>query len=163
MRARGISQARLLELFEYDRSTGLFKWKVSLSNRCPAGSTAGTLHTKGYIRISIDRVFYYAHHLAWLYVYGVLPKILDHINLNPSDNRIENLRIASMRENQANRGLSKNNTSGVKGVRWESRRKKWVAKFGRHGYAGAYDDIDEAAEAYIRKARSFAGEFARSA
>ena len=72
---------------------------------------------RGYVLISIDGTRYPAHRLAWLYIYGQWPNgQIDHINRNPSDNRIVNLREATVAENGHNAGLRIDNTSGFKGV-----------------------------------------------
>jgi hypothetical protein len=67
----------------------------------PAGSSRG-----GYTYIRIDRKRYAAHRLAWLYVYGTFPpRLLDHINGCPGDNRIGNLREATPHQNAGNTRL----------------------------------------------------------
>jgi len=120
-----LTQKRLMELLEYDSSTGAFYWRV---NRGPQkiGSPAGTLNKVGYVQITIDRKIYLAHRLAWLYVNGAFPSYdIDHINRVKNDNRIENLRIALPSENHQNKGKSASNKSGVIGVCWDSGAKKW--------------------------------------
>lgn len=67
-----ITQARLQELLNYDRATGLFHWQVSTSNRALVGSLAGGTAVNNHRVIIIDRESYTAHRLAWLYVYGEL-------------------------------------------------------------------------------------------
>ena len=53
---------------------------------------------------------------------------IDHINRNKLDNRKENLRIVTRSQNQMNRVIQKNNTSGYKGITWNQKRKKWQAQ-----------------------------------
>ena len=77
-------------------------------------------------------------------------KVVDHINLDPLDNRKCNLRLCSHRENQCNRNLQSNNTSGVAGVHWSKRRKTWIARvkyYGSEVHLGAYPSLTEAAQA----------------
>ena len=72
---------------------------------------------------------------------------VDHINRNPSDNRVENLRWATQSENQANTRISCDNTSGYPGVYYHKPSKKWMAYIraeGRMQYLGTYDDLQEA-------------------
>lgn len=121
-----ITQKRLKELLYYDLKTGIFTWRVSPNNRIPKGKEASCISQTGYITICIDRSQYLAHRLAWLYVYGNFPEnIIDHINRNRLDNRIENLRDVSYTCNSRNRKKYKNNKSGVSGVSFNVDKLKW--------------------------------------
>lgn len=53
---------------------------------------------------------------------------VDHINRNPLDNRRKNLRFCTRSENNHNRGINKNNTSGYTGVYWHKGAGKWLAQ-----------------------------------
>ena len=87
-----LTAERLRERLHYDAGTGVFTRRVG-SGHARAGDMAGTIHSTGYVRISIDGGKYTAHHLAWLYVHGVWPSDqIEHINRKRSDNRIANLR-----------------------------------------------------------------------
>lgn len=162
-----LTAARLREVLDYNPETGEFRWRMTLSQRAPAGSVAGCISPEKYIRIRIDGVLYHGHRLAWLYVHGEWPsKRLDHKNVQRGENRIANLREATASQNLANRGLDKNNTSGVKGVSWWAGRSKWVAKIecgGRKHTLGYFDSKEAAAAAYASAATRLFGEFARVA
>lgn len=104
--------------------------------------------------------------MVWLYHFGVLPKNIDHINLNRSDNRVCNLRVCSGAENARNRGKTAVNTSGFKGVvfRRDKNAKPWRAQIGHAGrviYLGAFERPDDAHAAYVAAATKLHGEFAR--
>ena len=118
----------LRSLVYYDPEAGVF---YSLSDRnggIKAGQSLGSENGKGYIDFNLCGRSYRSHRLAWLYVYGVWPKDqIDHINRDRADNRIDNLREASNKENQQNASLSKRNSSGYKGVTWYKRHQKWTA------------------------------------
>ena len=87
-----LTAERLRERLHYDAGTGVFTRRVG-SGHARTGEMAGSVHSTGYVRISIDGGKYTAHCLAWLYVHGVWPPDqIDHINGNRSDNRIANLR-----------------------------------------------------------------------
>ena len=89
---------------------------------------------------------------------------VDHINLDGLDNRKENLRISHHSQNVANQYLRTSNTSGYKGVYWESRKGWWRAQIrsrGRSWVLGIFDDPILAAIAYDEAARVLHGEFAR--
>jgi hypothetical protein len=90
-------------------------------------------------------------------------ELVDHINHNGMDNRRENLRLASQAQNTANTPPYKHNTSGMKGVCWNKACKKWGAYIcadNRVAHLGLFNSIEEAAEAYNRKAVEVWGEFA---
>ena len=99
-----IFSIRLKEVLHYNPSTGMFKWKVRLSNRAPRiGQLAGVLGNHGYLQIQIDSKIYLAHRLAWLYVHGVWPKYdIDHKDHNKQNNRIKNLRDVTTAGNMQN-------------------------------------------------------------
>lgn len=124
-----INQHRLKQVLEYNQNTGIFTRVVKTAKNTNVGDIAGhTNKTNGYVEIMIDRVSYYAHRLAWLYVYGEMPKNnIDHINRGRSDNRIVNLREVTHAENCRNFPISKRNSSGVVGVSFDRTRNKWKA------------------------------------
>ena len=142
-----ITYDRLKELLEYDPETGKFFWRVARGSRA-AGAETGCVGPEGYVHICVDRTLYLAHRLAWLYVHGYLPEHgLDHIDRDPSNNRVENLREVSQVCNARNCGNRNNNTSGVKGVWWHKRTGKWHAQIAvneRQFHLGYYDDFTEA-------------------
>ncbi len=87
---------------------------------------------------------------------------VDHIDGDGLNNRRENLRRCSQQQNCANRGPSRNNTSGFKGVSWQKGKWRVGIKIAyRRIYLGSFDDIGEAARAYDDAARRLYGEFAR--
>ena len=90
---------------------------------------------------------------------------VDHINGDGLDNRRENLRLASNMENQRNRRLNANNTSGFKGVYWQVDKGKWRARIEVDGNAihlGYFDSKEDAALAYDASAIKNFGEFAKT-
>jgi hypothetical protein len=133
------------------------------------GLTAGDVHERGVRRIGIDGVRYKAHRLAWLHFYGDWPsKVLDHIDGDPSNNAISNLRECSMSQNIANAKRRVDNTSGFKGVYFSNyhkhRRKPWRARLtvkGKKIVTCGYPTAEEAHERYKELAREHFGEFAR--
>lgn len=96
--------------------------------------------------------------------YGMWPdRLVDHINGNRQDNRIANLRLATTSENLCNRGKPRNNTSGFKGVSWNTKFQIWQAtiKFnGRNKNLGRFASREKAAEAYSKAALQYHGDFA---
>lgn len=140
---------RLRELIDYDSATGDFTHIVA-RGPCKAGSKAGCLNGLGYVRVCVDGVDYSGHRLAWFYHHGEWPpEQVDHINGDRADNRICNLRLADNSQNNQNRPLQSNNTSGYKGVSLHRKSGLWFAYAqlkGRRHSAG-YHKTPEAASA----------------
>lgn len=160
----------LRSILHYDPETGVFTWVSNVSFNPLAGKKAGTDDWRGYISIRVAKVKHKAHRLAWLYMTGSWPKcVIDHINSDTLDNRWVNLREASFSQNQANRRISKNNSSGFKGVylRVEAGRSpRWCAVItfcGKKIRVGQFSTKEEAAAAYARAALKYFGEYARAA
>ena len=124
-----IDVVRLKELVDYDSETGIFTWKPrKWAYGAKAGTEAGWRDWKGYVIITLDRVNYRAHRLAWLYMTGEWPsQDVDHKDRNKANNRWINLREATRSQNMGNQSLRDCNTSGVKGVSWDKKTGKWVA------------------------------------
>lgn len=163
-----ITQARLKELVSYDPNTGLFQWNYSWGSRRKRGEVAGRLHHSGAIELILDNKFYRAHRLAWIYIYGdssVDGYEVDHKDRDQTNNKLENLRLASRSQNAMNRAKQCNNSSGFKGV-YKTKRslsKPWCANIqlnGRMKNLGYFSSPKEAAKAYDRKAREIFGKFA---
>ncbi len=143
-----ISLDRLREVLVFDYDKGVFIWKKSTGRRNKLGNKAGWVDTStGYENIKIDGKKYKSHTLAWFYCFEEIVKNLDHINHNKLDNRISNLRFVSHIENCKNKQLSKNNSSGVCGVSFHSKNKRWVSFIkvdGKHIHLGSFENKDEA-------------------
>lgn len=155
----------LKEWLSYDPDSGILRWNKRRARCVWVGDPAGSLTSFGYLRVSIDGRRYACHRIAWAMTYGCWPQgDLDHINGNRSDNRIVNLRQATRAQNCQNRKRCSLNTSGVKGVSWWTRQKKWRAHIranGRPHLLGAYSCFGRAIKAYREAARELHGEFAR--
>ncbi len=151
-----LTQYRIKEILSFDANTGVFTWKSPTNRRIRPGSVAGCVVKDGRVRIKLDGKMYLAHRLAWLYVYGEFPSIdleIDHINGNPNDNRISNLRAVTHAENMHNlyRPMASNKTSGVLGVSYNGSKKYWVAQIranGRTRVVGRFKSVSEASAAY---------------
>lgn len=144
---RELTQEILKSLLTYNPDTGLFFWKRKLRNSNTT-KPAGSATEKNYIKISVFNKKYFAHRLAWLYVYGEWPPVfIDHINHNTLDNRICNLRSVSKQENSKNRFIPSNNKSGHMGVIWHKDTNKWCAQIvisKKHIHLGLFADINNA-------------------
>lgn len=117
MKEDKLNQKALKKLLSYNPKTGEFVWMDDRNHMAMAGDKAGSLNVNGYVCIFVFNKSYRAHRLAWLYMTGKWPKEqIDHINHIRDDNRWENLREVNSSENQRNRTINRNNTSGITGV-----------------------------------------------
>lgn len=122
-----LTQECLHELFEY--RDGCLYWRISIGSKIKIGSIAGyRSKTNNRSSIQIYKKVYLIHRIIYLFHYGYIPQFLDHIDNNPQNNKIENLRPATRLQNSYNRKLNANNKSGVKGVYWRKNIKKYIAR-----------------------------------
>lgn len=158
-----ITHEELLRTLSYDPEAGAFRWLIlTKRSQNKIGDVAGCDNGNGYRRIIIKQHKYFAHRLAWFYMTGEWAKEVDHIDLNPSNNRWNNLRKSVHSRNQANCRKRSHNQSGFKGV--SPYRGRWRAAItvnGKHGHLGMFDDPAIAHEAYKVAAQKAFGEFAR--
>jgi len=174
----------LRKLLRYEPETGKLFWRertpdmfkttkarsaehaCALWNACWSGKEAFCNSDKdGYKKGVLLYKTYGAHRVIWAVHFGFWPKnMIDHIDRNPENNRIENLREAAASQNACNRGLRVDNTSGYKGVFWNNLNKNWRAKIKKKGksyYLGSFPTAEEAYAAYCQAAEKLHGEYAR--
>lgn len=135
--------------------------KIAVNKRF-SGKLAGTL-CHGYFRIKIYQHRVRAHHIVYMMHHGYIPELIDHINGDRKDNRIENLRPATYEQNARNRKTNTNNTSGVKGVHRSKKTGKWLAyikELGRKVHLGSFDTLEDASIARKEAQCRAYGEFA---
>lgn len=164
-----LSPEMLRKLLRYDPDTGKLFWikrdpsffkagKQTAMHNCAAWNARyadteafTSIRDGGYKHGQIFSKSYKAHRIAWALHYGEWPKeCIDHINGVTSDNRIKNLRDVSRSKNQRNASMSLNNTSGVCGVYWCKRSKKWIARIevqNARKYLGSFQSIQDASAA----------------
>jgi hypothetical protein len=122
-----MEQQKIREYFDY--LDGVLYWKIKTARCVKIGQPAGTLDKRtGYHRVRVDCKFQKAHRIIFLYHHGYLPDFVDHIDGNKTNNKIENLRGATLSQNCMNQKISTRNTSGTKGVMWHKRDKKWFVQ-----------------------------------
>ena len=158
---QSITQEQLHHLYEY--RDGELYYKTKTSRKLKIGDVVGTTNSFGYKVTKIDYKSYRVHRLIFMYHYGYMPKIIDHIDGNRSNNRIENLREVSQGQNQYNRKIKTSSTSGIKGVYWHKTKQKWVASCayeGKDNYLGAYLNKDDAIKVVREFREKHHGEFA---
>ncbi len=142
---------RLRAALAYNPETGALVWRCNRRGKyARVGAAAGYRKATGYITITVDGEAHYAHRLAWMLVHGPIPEgmEIDHIDHDPSNNRIANLRLVSVRDNKANQRGNSRNTSGITGVFWAKHANAWSAQIKAHGvvhHLGYFKNLDAAA------------------
>ena len=157
-----MTQQDFIDRFEY-RDGKLFYKKTEGCMK--KGSEAGTRNPSGHIKTLINRKPYLVHRIVFMMHHGYLPEYLDHIDGDPANNKIENLRPATYSQNNLNRGKHKRNTSGFKGVTWvktENRYSARIAINGKRLFLGYFDDPKKAHKAYCEAAKEYEPNFVRT-
>jgi len=141
-----ITQDRLRELLCYDMNTGLFTWRKYVHG-ATVGEVAGCVNSDGYVVVKIDGYMYGAHRLAIIYTDGYIDNCdtVDHEDRIRHHNWRKNLRVVTHQQQQRNRSLNSNNTTGVCGIcrsrgRWQAQ----IAIHGKQVFLGRFHDIAEA-------------------
>lgn len=163
-----LSAERARDLLDYNPETGDLIWIHPQSKRVSLGDIAGALHRSknaksSRLNIGIDGIRYMAHRVIWLWMTGKWPvHEIDHWDQNGANNRWTNLREATKFQNAKNIAVTKRNTSGVKGARFEKRSGKWIAEIrvnNRKIWLGLHNTLEEAGRAYREGVRKYHGEF----
>lgn len=142
------------DLLDYDPATGNLAWRKTGKGR-RLDRIAGSPDRHGYLQTRVNGRMYFNHRLAWLHVHGTWPQyVIDHINGNPADNRIENLRDVPRKTNQENqrKAAASNKTTGLLGASLHRKTGKFVAAIQtdrtKH-YLGLYETPEQAHAAYV--------------
>ena len=162
MTTRLMTQERLQKLFDY-REDGNLVRKVQTSNRVKVGDVIGWNNATGYLCVRLDGYHWLIHRLIYLYHHGVMPKVIDHIDGNPLNNKIENLREATMEQNSLNQKGRKNSFSGIKNVYWNKKLSKWYVHVKRNKdiiHFGMFDDVEFAELVAIMAREKYHGVYA---
>lgn len=117
---------------------------------------------KGYARSSIGRKKIYAHRIVMGVGNYEINNQIDHINGNTLDNRKQNLRVVTSRQNGLNSSIRKDNTSGVTGVYWDKKKQKWLSRVfenGKGNFLGYFDKFDDAVAARKKGEEEHYGEY----
>lgn len=155
-----VTKDELLAVLDYDRANGQFRWKMSMRGPAKAGDIAGHRRADGYCLIKIKQRGYFVHRLVWLVEHGSMPEMeIDHIDGDPSNNRIENLRDVPHQVNAQNVRVarSSNRSSRLIGAHWCRTWKRWKSAINAGGklqHIGWFDTEQQAHEAYVAAKRA---------
>ena len=153
----------LREYLDYDPETGVLTWKKRPGFRVQQGApTCSGLNGKGYKQVQFRGTKFVAHRVAFALHHGRWPTpCCDHIDGDRQNNRADNLRECSVSENQHNRGVPRNSTTGVKGVRCLSGGYLATVVISRRAHTKWFRRLEDAA-AYVKQLREqLHGDFAR--
>jgi hypothetical protein len=157
-----MNQELVKELFVYNN--GALYWNAIILQKPQLyGVRSGTKNARGYRKITVRSKSYMEHRLIFLMFHGFLPDVIDHINGIKDDNRIENLRAATVQQNQYNANFKSTSKSKIKGVYWEQSTQKWVARIRIHGKVktlGRFRDVNLADQCCRLAREQHHGEFA---
>lgn len=157
-----ITPEMLRQLLRYEPETGMLYWKPRPLNMFPnermgriwntrfAGKEAGAMMTTGYSLIRLWMKPFLAHRIIWMLEYGAWPTgEIDHIDGVRNNNALVNLRDVSHHENTKNLRPRSGTTSGVNGVRFDEKSKRWnsyICLDGKSKFLGSFPNLEEAAD-----------------
>ena len=153
----------LESLFELDAERGVLIRKHSRASH-KAGEVCGTKMESGHLQTFVNGKRYLVHRIIYFMATGVDPLeyAVDHINGDPQDNSIDNLRLATKRENSRHKvKLSVNNTSGYRNVSWSKTFNCWLVSITANGkrIQHKFKDLIDAAKAAQELRSKYYGEF----
>jgi hypothetical protein len=161
-KGKAMTQQDFIDRFEYIDGKLFYKKSEGCMKQ---GTEVGTVCKGGYLKTLINRKPYRLHRIIFMMHHGYLPEFIDHIDGDPANNRIENLRPATASQNNLNRGKHKRNTSGYKGVTWVATVGRYSARIAigeKRLFLGYFDDPKEAHQAYCESAKQHQPQYVRT-
>jgi hypothetical protein len=144
MKAKPIPE-ELKDLLDYNPENGDLRWTKSINSMAQKGDMAGTTDSYGYRVLQYNGSQYKVHRVVWFLHYGYQTgSHIDHIDGNPGNNIIKNLREADFNANNRNKKLDQRNKTGISGVRKRTERTSYEVTIGKKNYIGSYEDFFEA-------------------
>lgn len=150
---------------QFDYVDGELYWAVKRKGVTQGAVASRVNPTSGYRDTRLYGKIYQTHRLIFFIHHGYIPPYVDHIDGNPLNNRIENLRPCTKSQNACNQKLRVTSKSGVRGVYWIARNKKWMARVGvnkKQYYLGLFDSLTDAKQAVDKARLQLYGEFVRT-
>jgi hypothetical protein len=155
---------KLSERLKYDPETGIGTWIVSPGNQVKNQTVAGCYNNWGYLIIRYNYKIYGGHRLFWYLQTKEDPGhfTIDHIDQNKKNNKFCNLRLATPTQQKQNVLITKNNTTGVRGIRWKESMQRYEARIvfnGKRIQLGSFRTFDQAVAVRQAKELELYGEF----
>ncbi len=153
-----LTKTQILKHLKYNSESGVFTWKLPTNVRVKIGDVAGCVQERGYVKIKLLGELMWAHRMAWVVSKGKIPKnrVIDHIDGNPGNNSIKNLRLATRAQNSQNIKCAQvGNATGLLGVS-KARNGKFRARIRINGvekHLGEFSKPKQAHACYIKAKR----------
>ena len=151
IKRQDLTQELLKEYLEYSPISGYFTYLKKTGKKSVVGSNVGSISKRdGHLEIRFFGELYRASRLAWFYMTGVWGLHIDHEDHNELNNAWTNLRSVTQKVNNMNMSTKSTNTSGVTGVWWHKKNKRWIAEIMIDGVKhslGCFVELIEAATA----------------
>ena len=145
MTKHSLTKDLISDLFYYN--DGYLYRKTRPSQNTKINERVGSLGKDGYLRVAINYKHYLVHRIIYMLHFGYLPDIVDHLNRDTLDNRIENLRPATRSENAFNSVAHKDSTVKIKGITWREDLKKYrvrICKDYKQYHIGVFNTLEDA-------------------
>lgn len=169
-----LTSEQFREILIYEPDTGNLIWRNRPNlrkgwNTAFAGKIVGYRNDDGYLKMLANGRTFLCHRVIWSMVHGSWPSTtIDHINGVRDDNRIENLRLATISQNAQNqknkRPLMPDGSPGLKGANFQKKSGRWCGRIKANGhfcYLGMFGTAEEAHQAYVRAGADLHGQFAQ--
>lgn len=147
-----IDKKLLLHLFDYDRKLGALRWKnPPKHNSYLIGKIAGTKQNSNgviYLRICVNKKRFFIHKLIYFIEHNEMPVLIDHIDGNGLNNKIENLRKSNERHNSQNKIVHRKGK--LVGASWDKQRKKWYSSIQINGKTKNLGRHDSELKAHLK-------------
>ena len=156
-----LSQEHLNSIFEYKDGSLFYKKSCGTMK---SGSKAGPSKPDGRIQVKVDGKLYLLHRIIFAMHNGYLPEMVDHIDGNNTNNRIENLRAATHEQNSWNAKARQDNVVGIKNISYNKKYGSWTVRVQANNirkYIGSYKSLDEAKGIAMAYRNKYHKEFAR--
>ena len=156
----------LKEFLDYNPDTGIVTWIKARGKRSDlVGKEVGCIDKQGYREFRFNGVLYFINRIAYYMYHSEDPPCgVDHQDRNKSNNKIDNLRLATTSQNAMNKAVHKNNKSSATGVYWHKKNKRWSASIclnGKSIWLGSFTNKEDAIQARIEAEKKYFGEFRR--
>lgn len=139
-----LTYERAIEIFRCDAESGVLERKLKSGRWKVCGDKP---NKEGYGQVKVDGKVYRSHRLIWILVHGSWPEFIDHKDRDRMNNKISNLRSVTKSENEHNREINKNNSSGYTGVHFFKQANKWASRIyvnSKEIHLGYFDSPEEA-------------------